>query len=73
MSGQLPEGSYRDIVGAIKSDRRKADRRRAPRADADSERRGFSRRAADRDIVEREHHSMIEEALSEFAAEHELF
>jgi len=73
MSGQVPEGFYRDGEGGLKHDRRKTERRRGSRAEADSERRGFSRRAADRDFVEREHHSMIEEALSEFAAEHELF
>lgn len=73
MSGQVPEGFYRDAEGTIKHERRKVERRRGPRADADTERRGISRRAADRDFVEREHHSMIEEALTEFAAEHEMF
>jgi hypothetical protein len=73
MSGQVPAGYYRDAEGALKHDRRKVDRRRGPRADADGERRGFSRRAADREFIEREHHSMIEEALTEFAAEHEMF
>ncbi len=73
MSGQVPAGYYRDAEGSLKHDRRKVDRRRGPRADADAERRGFSRRAADREFIEREHHSMIEEALTEFAAEHEMF
>jgi len=73
MSGQVPEGFYRDAEGKFKQDRRKVERRRGPRADGEFERRGVSRRAADREFTEREHHSMIEEALSEFAAEHELF
>ncbi len=73
MSGQVPSGFYRSIEGALMRDRRVGDRRHIPRGDADSDRRGFSRRAADREIVEREHHSMIEEALAEFAAEHEMF
>ena len=73
MSGQVPAGFYRDADGEFKRDRRKVERRRGPRTDGDAERRGFSRRAADREFIEREHHSLIEEALSEFAAEHELF
>jgi hypothetical protein len=73
MSGQIPSGFYRDADGVLKRDRRQVERRRGPRNDADPERRGFSRRAADREFIEREHHSMIEEALSEFAAEHEMF
>ena len=73
MSGHVPSGYYRSAEGAVMRDRRVADRRGSPRNDAEADRRGFSRRAADRAIVEREHHSMIEEALAEFAAEHEMF
>ncbi len=73
MSGHVPAGFFEDAEGELKRDRRKVERRRGPRADGDAERRGFSRRAQDRGFVEREHHSMIEEALTEFAAEHEFF
>ncbi len=73
MSGHVPAGFFEDAEGEFKRDRRKVERRRGPRADGDAERRGVSRRAQDREFVEREHHSMIEEALTEFAAEHEFF
>jgi hypothetical protein len=67
-------GYYEDADGALQRDRRKADRRHAPRGQqGDAERRGSARRAADRDFIEREHHSMIEEALTEFAEEHKIF
>ncbi len=73
MARQVPLGYYEDADGALQRDRRKTDRRNAPRKQGDIERRGSVRRAADRDFVEREHHSMIEEALSEFAEEHKIF
>jgi hypothetical protein len=75
MSDQNPAGYYRDKDGNLKRDRRKrADRRGAnARAGADGDRRHQPRRAVDRDFVEREHHAMIEEALAEFAEEHEAF
>jgi hypothetical protein len=73
MSGHVPSGFYLSAEGTLMRDRRLVERRHSPRGDAEADRRGFSRRAADREIVEREHHSMIEEALAEFAAEHEMF
>jgi len=73
MARQVPLGYYEDADGALQRDRRRSDRRHAPRGQGDTERRGSVRRAADRDFVEREHHSMIEEALTEFAEEHKIF
>lgn len=73
MARQIPSGYYEDADGALQRDRRNSDRRRTPRGQGEVERRGSVRRAADRDFIEREHHSMIEEALSEFAEEHKIF
>lgn len=75
MSDHAPAGYYRDRDGNLKRDRRyRTDRRSTTsRAGGDGDRRHKPRRAADRDFVEREHHAMIEEALAEFADEHEAF
>jgi len=75
MAQRVPTGYYRDSKGELKRDRRQqADRRAVGRRDSgDGDRRLQPRRAADREFVEREHHDMIEEALAEFASEHEHF
>ena len=61
-----------DPLGALKRERRGSSERRRP-ADAyhGEERRNMMRRQSDRLDLEREHDEMIEDALSEFAAEHE--
>lgn len=75
MAEQIPSDVYRDSDGTLRRDRRRqGDRRNAgSRGAGDSDRRHQPRRAADREFVEREHHAMIEEALAEFADEHEAF
>jgi hypothetical protein len=75
MSDHAPAGYYRDKDGSLKRERRQRNDRRGtnPRAAADGDRRRQPRRAADREFIEREHHTMIEEALAEFAEEHETF
>jgi hypothetical protein len=75
MSDDTPAGYYRDRDGNLKRDRRQRADRRGPnaRAGGDGDRRFQPRRAADREFVEREHHAMIEEALAEFADEHEAY
>ena len=74
MSEHVPTGYYRDGEGQLKRERRHHDDRRAvARNTADGDRRHHPRRAADREFVEREHHAMIEEALAQFAEEHESF
>jgi hypothetical protein len=75
MSERVPTGYYRDSEGNLKQERRhREDRRKTgARKNGEGERRHHPRRAADREFVEREHHAMIEEALAEFADEHEYF
>jgi hypothetical protein len=72
VSEEQREGYYRDETGQWRFDRRKTDRRRqrAQHPDARERRREFRRRA-DREVYERDHKQMIEEALQDFAEEHE--
>jgi len=68
------EGFYKDKYGRWQKDRRNgSDRRQQGGGDwsTEHERRKVYRRKADREILEREHRVMIEEALDEFAAEHD--
>lgn len=69
MSNAAPKGFYLDAEGNLCKDRRRRqDRRTANAADSDvSERRGNSRRKADRERIEAEHAHWIEEALEDFA------
>ena len=71
MSNRIPRGYYVDPTGALKRERRGSSERRNP-ADAyrGEERRNKMRRQSDLPDLEREHEEMIEDALSEFAAEH---
>lgn len=75
MSEHVPSGFYRDGEGRLKRERRhRTDRRNSDsRSSADGDRRYQLRRAADREFIEREHHAMIEEALAQFAEEHESY
>lgn len=71
VSNRVPRGYYVDPSGALKRERRGSSERRNPGAvHAGEERRNKMRRQSDRLDLEREHHEMIEDALSEFAAEH---
>jgi len=59
-------------TGEWRQERRKdADRRKRDIPFDHEDRRRGSRRRADLEITEREHKEMIEEALEEFAAEHD--
>jgi hypothetical protein len=72
VSEEIPEGFYRDHQGDLQRDRRKkADRRANRPSNTDEERRNKLRRHTDEVITEREHHQMIEDALEEFAADHQ--
>ena len=70
---QAPKGFFYDHLGDLKEDRRNnADRRGKVHKDvAERERRKFFRRKVDRTIYEKEHKAMIEEALEDFAEEHD--
>ena len=65
-------GYFKDSSGDWQHERRKGGDRRKRSIPFDHEdRRRGSRRHTDEEITEREHKEMIEEALEEFAAEHE--
>ena len=66
-------GFYRDSAGVWQPERRSGVDRRAgkPAEPWAHERRGMFRRQADRELYEKEHKQMIEEALEDFAEEHE--
>lgn len=66
-------GHYRDHEGNWQKDRRSGTDRRATvtARQADERRRNAGRRKADLEFQEREHREMIEEALADFAEEHE--
>lgn len=69
---QAPKGFYFDGLGNLQDDRRNSDDRRGktPKNVADSERRKFYRRKIDREIFDRDHRAM-DEALEDFAEEHD--
>jgi len=72
VSDEERPGYYKDDLGQWQVDRRVNTDRRARRlAIPHKDRRNFYRRKTDRIILEREHHQMIEEAMEDFAAEHE--
>lgn len=70
---QSRAGYYRDADGHWQVDRRSGTDRRAgqPAGAWSHERRCLFRRQADRELYEKDHKQMIEEALSDFAEEHE--
>lgn len=73
MSELVPEGYYRDHHGNLHKDRRdtKQDRRAVSGTDTnDGDRRNRMRRQSDLENLDREHHTMIEDALEDFAANH---
>lgn len=74
MTEETRPGHYLDSFGQWQPDRRKTPDRRAlaPLAHQhDHERRRVFRRKADREIFEKDHRAMIEEALQDFASEHD--
>ena len=73
MSAEVRPGYYMDKEGTWQVDRRSGiDRRNLRPASAlDRERRKIFRRQADRELYERDHKIMVEEALEEFAEQHD--
>ena len=73
MSDSIPEGSYLDNDGNLQEDRRgeRQERRTNRKEYSDSDRRNRQRRASDAAFLEREHQQEIEDALEDFAEEHD--
>lgn len=74
MDEELREGYYKDKYGRWQKDRRKADDRRRHAAEPfarEHRHRKVARRKADRDRLEYDHRVMVDEALEEFAADHD--
>ncbi|MBN2307671.1 MAG: hypothetical protein JXR94_01795 [Candidatus Hydrogenedentes bacterium] len=69
---EIRPGFYRDDQGEWKKDRRQApDRRSRDHVYSHDDRRQLFRRKTDREIADRDAKQQIEEALEDFAAEHE--
>ena len=73
MSEKIREGYYKDKYGNWKADRRRSNDRRGGSGHfpLEHERRKLFRRLRDREIYEKDHKAMIEEALEDFAEEHD--
>lgn len=73
MSEEIRPGYYKDKEGKWQVDRRSGIDRRSlkPESAVDRERRKIFRRQADRELYERDHKIMVEEALEEFAEKHD--
>lgn len=69
---EIREGYYKDKNGEWQVDRRSGkDRRHGKKQGAlDHERRRLFRRKADRELFDKDHKTMIDEALQEFAEDH---
>ena len=69
---EIREGYYKDKYGRWQQDRRSGrDRRTLHKAyPLDHERRSLFRRKADRELLEKDHRAMIDDALEDFAEEH---
>ncbi|MBI1320874.1 MAG: hypothetical protein GC168_18265 [Candidatus Hydrogenedens sp.] len=67
------KGFFQDANGNWVADRRTGVDRRSLQQDASAyrEMRKFARRKADRELFEKDHKRMIQEALDEFAKEHQ--
>ncbi|HIJ65045.1 MAG TPA: hypothetical protein HPP77_03770 [Candidatus Hydrogenedentes bacterium] len=69
---EIQEDHYRDKYGRWQKERRGGrDRRRDGQPPEGHERRKIFRRKVDREFYEKSHREMIEEALEDFAAEHD--
>ncbi|MFP4500336.1 MAG: hypothetical protein ACLFTT_04995 [Candidatus Hydrogenedentota bacterium] len=72
MTQKVRPGYYEDAEGNWQPDRRSGkDRRTANWWEDTDDRRKHVRRKIDRDLIEREHKLQIQEALEDFAEEHE--
>ncbi len=68
---EIPKGFYLDADGNLQVERRKTpDRRTANRGMRKHDLRKFYRRKADRELYEKDHRA-IDEALEDFAKEHD--
>jgi hypothetical protein len=68
---EVPKGFYLDANGNLQTDRRKTpDRRASHRGMRQHDLRKFFRRKADLELYTKDHKTMIDEALEEFAEEH---
>ncbi len=71
-AAQSRPGFYRDAAGNWQVDRRSTERRDGQSGGAwTHECRCLFRRQADRELYEKDHKRMIDEALTDFAEEHE--
>jgi hypothetical protein len=70
---EIKEGHYKDKYGRWQPDRRSGDDRRAfgKASPLEHERRKLFRRKLDREIIETDHRKMIDDALDDFAQEHD--
>ena len=71
---EIREGFYRDKYGRWQPDRRKSNDRRAGIGKSfalEHERRGMFRRKADRELFEKDHRAEIDDALRDFAEDHD--
>ena len=71
---EIREGYYRDKYGNWRPDRRKGGDRRNTGSGGfplQHERRKMFRRKVDRELLQKDHKTMINEALEDFAEEHE--
>jgi hypothetical protein len=69
---EFREGYYQDKYGRWQKDRRSGNDRRRGSASfpLEHERRKMFRRKQDRELLEKDHRAMIEDALEDFAEEH---
>lgn len=68
---EFREGYYKDKYGEWQADRRSSKDRRSGKSHLlDHERRKHFRRKVDRELLNKDHRAMIEDALEDFAAEH---
>ncbi|MFP6580946.1 MAG: hypothetical protein VCD00_00150 [Candidatus Hydrogenedentota bacterium] len=71
MSNPVPEGYYKDSNGDLQPDRRGSSNRRQRDTSIDGDRRNMMRRKSDSEFLKRKHEQQIEEALGDFAEEHD--
>ena len=73
MAKEIREGYYKDRYGNWQGDRRGAQDRRGHSSQypLDHEHRKMYRRKADRELLTKDHKVMIEEALEDFAEDHD--
>ncbi|HIA46672.1 MAG TPA: hypothetical protein EYN96_01550 [Candidatus Hydrogenedentes bacterium] len=80
MSQSIPEGFYQDSDGKSQQDRRadiknrrggQKDRRSDRKVVGDEDRRNLMRRASDAAFLKSEHSRQIEDALEDFAKDHD--